>query len=67
MERNEVTERFNALPKRHRVTIIASELETEIRWIEHEKRAYIESHQKNIRRINQRIKILIEDLRKLKD
>ena len=63
MTRKEASERFNALPKEHRVTIIGNELEQEIRWLEREKRDYIKSHQANIRRVNSRIKILEKGFR----
>jgi len=36
MTRKEASDRFNNLPKEHRVTIIANECEQEIRWIERE-------------------------------
>jgi hypothetical protein len=56
MERDEAVKRFNDLPKEHRVTIIANEIEQRIRWLEEEKRNYIKQHQQNIKRINERIK-----------
>lgn len=67
MEREEVSKRFNALPKEHRVTIIGNELEQEIRWIEREKRDSIKAHAKNLERYNERIKILTNSLKSLKD
>ncbi len=67
MDRKEVSERFNALPKEHRVTIIGNELEQEIRWLEREKRDAIKAHAKNLERYNGRIKILTKSLNELKD
>ena len=67
MERQEVTERFNALPKEHRVTIIGYEIEMRIRWLEEEKRFYIKQHQENLKRINDRTKSEEKYLKKLKD
>lgn len=56
MTREEASERFNALPKEHRVTVIADNIENEIRWLEREKRKYIEAHKLNIKKVNERIK-----------
>ena len=67
MTREEASERFNALPKEHRVTIIGNEIELEIRWVEREKINYIKTHQANMRRINSKIKYLEKTLRDLKD
>lgn len=67
MNREEVSTRFNALPREHRVTIIGNELEQEIRWIEREKRDAIKAHSKNLDRYNERIKILTKTLNELKD
>ena len=67
MNRQEVTERFNALPREHRVTIIGNELDIEIRWLKSEKKHYIEDHAKNLNRINDRIERLERSLRDLKD
>lgn len=67
MEREEVTKRFNSLPKEHRVTIIANEREQRIRWLEEEKRFYIKQHQENLKRINDRIKGEEKWLRDLSD
>jgi len=67
VERQEVTERFNALPKEHRVTIIGYEIEMRIRWLEEEKRFYIKQHQENLKRINDRTKSEEKYLKKLKD
>lgn len=67
MERSEVTQRFNALPKEHRVTIIGSELEQEIRWLEREKTNYINQHKDNLDRLNKRINALEKSLRDLND
>jgi len=55
MTREEASERFNALPKEHRVTVIADNIENEIRWLEREKRKYIEAHKLNIKKVNERI------------
>ena len=67
MNRQEVSERFNALPKEHRITIIGNELEQEIRWLEREKRDAIKAHAKNLERYNERIKVLSKSLNELKD
>ena len=67
MEREEVSKRFNALPREHRVTIIGNELEQEIRWIEREKRDAISAHKKNLDIYNERIKTLTKSLKDLKD
>ena len=56
MTRKEASERFNALPKEHRVTVIADNIENEIRWLEREKRKYIEAHKLNMKKVNERIK-----------
>lgn len=67
MKREEVSERFNALPREHRVTIIGNDLEQEIRMLEREKEFIIKQHKQNLNRINERIKILIKSLDKLSD
>ena len=56
MTRKEASERFNALPEEHRVTVIADNIENEIRWLEREKRKYIEAHKLNMKKVNERIK-----------
>lgn len=66
MTRKEASERFNALPKEHRITIIANECEQEIRFLETEKRQYIKQHKENLKRINERIKIRENWLKELK-
>ena len=65
MERKEAINKFNALPKEHRITIIAIECEQEIRWIEKEKREMIKAHAKNLARINERIKSAEKHLKDL--
>ena len=65
MKREEVSARFNALPKEHRTTIIGNDLEQEIRWLEREKREAIKAHAKNLERYNERIKMLTKSLDKL--
>lgn len=67
MTREEVSKRFNALPREHRTTIIGNELEQEIRWLEREKRDAIKAHAKNLERYNERIKTLTRSLDKLQD
>jgi hypothetical protein len=67
MNREEVSKRFNALPREHRVTIIGNELEQEIRWLEREKRDAIKAHAKNLERYNERIKTLTRSLNQLQD
>lgn len=56
MTRKESSERYNALPKEHRVTVSAFVCEQEIRWLEREKQDYIKAHKANMKRINERIK-----------
>ena len=67
MTREEVTKRFNALPKEHRVTIIGSELEQEIRWLEREKRNRRVAHREEIMILNGRMKDLERALKQLND
>ena len=67
MDRQEAIDRFNALPKEHRVTIIGNEINMRIRWLEEEKRFYIKQHQENLKRINDRIKGDKKWLKDLKD
>ena len=67
MKREEVSKRFNSLPKEHRVTIIGNELEQEIRFFEREKRYAIKAHKVNLDRINERIKTLTRSLANLQD
>lgn len=67
MEREEVSKRFNALPREHRVTIIGNDLAQEIRWLEREKRDVIKAHAKNLERYNERIKTLTKSLHDLND
>ena len=66
MTRDEATKRFNALPKEHRVTVIADNCEQEIRWLEREKREYIKAHKLNMKRVNERIKSAEKWLKGLK-
>jgi len=65
MTREEASERFNLLPKEHRVSIIGNEINMRIRWLEEEKRFYIKQHQENLKRINDRIKVEEKWLRDL--
>jgi hypothetical protein len=67
MNRKEVSNRFNALPREHRTTIIGNELVLEIRLLEQEKRDAIKAHAKNLERYNERIKTLTCLLDKLQD
>ena len=67
MKREEVSKRFNSLPKEHRVTIIGNELEEEIRFFEREKRYAIKAHKANLDRIYERIKTLTRSLSNLQD
>jgi hypothetical protein len=67
MTKEEASERFNALPVEHRITIIGYELDLETRWLEREKRDVIKTHQKNLDRLNERIKIITRALDKLRD
>lgn len=67
MTREEVTERFNKLPREHRVTIIGSELDNEIRCLEREKTRRIASHREELLIINGRIKDLTRALENLND
>ena len=63
----EANERFNALPREIRTTVIGSELVSEIRHLERERKAAISAHGQNLRRINDRIKSLEKHLAELKD
>lgn len=67
MNREEVSKRFNALPREHRTTIIGNELEQEIQWLEREKRDAMKAHAKNLERYNERIKTLTRSLDTLQD
>ena len=67
MKIEEVSKRFNSLPGEHRVTIIAIELDQEIRWLEREKRDAIKAHAKNLERYSERIITLTRSLDKLQD
>lgn len=67
MTREDVSTRFNALLKEHRVTIIGNDLEQEIRWLEREKKAAIDAHKKNLERLNERIHRLLKFLAELSD
>ena len=67
MTREEAKDRFNALPIDIRTTIIGSELVSEIRHLERERKAAISAHASNLRRINDRIKSLEKHLSELKD
>lgn len=66
MTQEEANKRFNALPKEHRVTIIANECLQEIKTLEMEKLNYVKQHKENLKRINDRIKVRKDWLRKLK-
>jgi hypothetical protein len=66
MTREEASKRFNDLPKEHRVTVIADNCEQEIRWLEREKRKYIEAHKLNMKKVNERIKSAEKWLKELK-
>ena len=67
MEKKEASDRFNSLPKEHRVTIIANELSMRIRWLEEEKKFYMKQHQENLKRINERINGAEKWLKELTD
>lgn len=67
MTREEATERFNALPRGIRITIIANDLAVEIQWLLREKNAAIEAHAANLKRLNDRIKRLEKSLSELKE
>lgn len=67
MTKIEAKERFNALPRETRTTVIGNELVQEIRFIEREKNAAISAHAANLRRMNDRIKILEKALSELRD
>ncbi len=67
MTREEARERFNALPREIRTTVIGSDLVSEIRHLERERKAAISAHASNLRRINDRIKSLEKHLGELKD
>jgi len=67
MTRDEAKERFNALPRETRTTIIGHEITLEIGILERERNSAIASHAANLRRINDRIKTLNKSLENLKD
>lgn len=67
MTRDDVKQRFNALPVDIRTTLIGNELVEEIRHLERERKAAISAHSANLRRINDRIKALEKSLESLKD
>jgi len=67
MTEQEVTIRFNSLPREIRTTIIGSEISTEINWLKREKKRAQDQHSKNIRDINERIVRLSKNLEQLKD
>jgi len=67
MTKEDVRDRFNALPRDIRTTIIGSELVSEIRLLQREKAAAISAHASNLQRINDRIKLLEKHLSELKD
>ena len=67
MTREEASKRFNALPREIRTTVIGSELVSEIKHLERERKAAISAHGQNLRRINDRIKTLEKHLGELKD
>jgi len=67
MTRDEAKERFNTLPRETRTTIIGHEITLEIRLLERERKAAISAHAANLRRIDDRIKILSKSLENLKD
>ncbi len=67
MNRKEISNRFNDLPREHRTTIIGNELVIKIQWLEQEKRDAIKAHAKNLERYNERIKTLTCLLDKLHD
>lgn len=67
MTREEAKERFNALPREIRTTIIGNELVSEISHLARERKAAISAHVSNLRRINDRIKSLEKYLSELKD
>ena len=66
MKASEAKDRFNNLPKEHRVTIIASECITEINWIQREKMKATKANNKNLKRLNEKMKFLEEHLNGLK-
>jgi hypothetical protein len=67
MTRDQSKERFNALPREIRTTVIGSSIVDEIRFFERERKAAISAHSANLRRINERIKSLEKCLSDLKD
>ena len=67
MTREEVSARFNALPREHRTTMIGYELYLEIKWLEGEKRDARLAHEQNLKRLNDRIKVLNILLNQLRD
>ena len=67
MTKDEARERFNGLPREIRTTIIGSELVMQIRLLERERKAAMAAHGANLRRINDRIKLVERALADLKD
>lgn len=67
MEKSEVTERFNNLPRELRTTIIGNDLYNEIKWLTVEKNELTKVYQSQIKRITQRINSLEKHLEKLID
>lgn len=67
MTKEEVTKRFNALPREIRTTLIAVNLSNEICFLEMEREAAKSAHTSNLRRINNRLKLLNKHLIELKD
>lgn len=67
MTREDVIKRFNALPIEIRKTMIAVNLDTEIHFLEMEREMAISAHASNLRRIDNRLKLLKKHLIELKD
>lgn len=67
MTREDVIKRFNALPIEIRKTMIAVNLDTEIQFLEMEREMAISAHASNLRRIDNRLKLLKKHLIELKD
>lgn len=67
MTKEDITKRFNALPREMRTTLIAVNLSNEICFLEREREAAISAHASNLRRIDNRLKLLKKHLIELKD
>ena len=61
----EISKRFNNLPEEHRTTAIRYNIIHQISVLESEKRESTKAHERNTKRLNERIKLLYSSLRQL--